>query len=201
MFIGEFKHNIDEKGRLAIPVKFRSDLAKGAVVTRGLDDCLFVYTLEEWEKLANKLSNLPISQAKARAFARLMLAGAMDVVPDKQGRINLPEYLRQYAGLKKEVIVAGLYNRFLNACHGPIPCLLDKTYQDNSTLRGIVVTSQKVGVNHILRVFTRFRLARRLVTITSAYPDFFRTYKFFRQPHRSTSHFLITHEQESVKRS
>jgi len=111
MFIGEFKHNIDEKGRLAIPVKFRSDLAKGAVVTRGLDNCLFVYSLDEWEKLANKLSNLPISQAKARAFARLMLAGAMDVVPDKQGRINLPEYLRQYAGVKKEVIVAGLYNR------------------------------------------------------------------------------------------
>lgn len=111
MFIGEFKHNIDEKGRLAVPIKFRGDLAKGAVVTRGLDNCLFVYTLEEWEKLANKLSNLPISQAKARAFARLMLAGAMDVVPDKQGRINLPEYLRQYAGLKKEVIVAGLYNR------------------------------------------------------------------------------------------
>jgi len=111
MFIGEFKHNIDEKGRLAIPVKFRSDLAKGAVVTRGLDNCLFVYSLDEWEKLANKLSNLPISQAKARAFARLMLAGAMDVVPDKQGRINLPEYLRQYAGLNKSVVVAGLYNR------------------------------------------------------------------------------------------
>lgn len=111
MFIGEFNHNIDEKGRLAIPVKFRGDLAKGAVVTRGLDNCLFVYAMDEWQKLANKLSNLPISQAKARAFARLMLAGAMDVVPDKQGRINLPEYLRKYGGLKKEVIVAGLYNR------------------------------------------------------------------------------------------
>ena len=111
MFIGEFNHNIDEKGRLAIPVKFRGDLAKGAVVTRGLDNCLFVYAMDEWQKLATKLSNLPISQAKARAFARLMLAGAMDVVPDKQGRINLPEYLRKYGGLKKEVIVAGLYNR------------------------------------------------------------------------------------------
>lgn len=111
MFIGEFKHNLDEKGRMAIPVKFRKDLAKGAVVTRGIDDCLFVYSMEEWQKLATKLSNLPISQAKARAFARLMLAGAMDVVPDKQGRINLPEYLRQYAGLNKSVVVAGLFNR------------------------------------------------------------------------------------------
>jgi MraZ protein len=111
MFIGEFNHNIDEKGRLAIPAKFRGDLAKGAVVTRGLDNCLFVYSIEEWQKLANKLSNLPISQAKARAFARLMLAGAMDVVPDKQGRINVPEYLRKYAGIKKAVVVAGLYNR------------------------------------------------------------------------------------------
>jgi MraZ protein len=111
MFIGEFKHNLDEKNRLAVPIKFRGDLAKGAVVTRGLDKCLFVYTLEEWQKLAQKLTNLPISQAKARAFARLMLAGAMDIIPDKQGRINLPEYLREYAGLKKEVIIAGLYNR------------------------------------------------------------------------------------------
>ena len=111
MFIGEFKYNIDEKSRLALPVKFRKDLAKGAVVTRGLDKCLFVYSMEEWQKLAVKLTNLPISQAKARAFARLMLAGAMDFIPDKQGRINIPEYLRKYAGLNKEVIVAGLYNR------------------------------------------------------------------------------------------
>ncbi|MDD4995575.1 MAG: division/cell wall cluster transcriptional repressor MraZ [Patescibacteria group bacterium] len=111
MFIGEFKHNLDEKGRLAVPVKFRSDLAKGAVITRGIDKCLFVYTMDEWRILANKLANLPISQAKARAFARLMLAGAMDVIPDKQGRINLPEYLRQYAGLSKEAVIAGLYNR------------------------------------------------------------------------------------------
>ena len=111
MFIGEYKYNLDEKNRLAIPVKFRSDLAKGAVITRGLDRCLFVYSIEEWQKLADKLTNLPISQAKARAFARLMLAGAMDVIPDKQGRVNIPEYLRKYAGLNKSVVVAGLYNR------------------------------------------------------------------------------------------
>jgi MraZ protein len=111
MFIGEFTHNLDDKGRLAIPVKFRRDLTKGAVVTRGLDNCLFLYTKSEWEKLAEKLATLPISQANSRAFARLMLAGAMDVDVDKQGRIVLPEYLRQFAGLSKNVIVAGLYSR------------------------------------------------------------------------------------------
>jgi len=111
MFIGEYFHNLDDKGRLAIPKKFRAALAKGAVVTRGLDDCLFLYTMAEWKVLAEKLASLPFSQANTRAFARLMLAGAMDVALDKQGRVVLPEYLRGYAGLKKEITVAGLYNR------------------------------------------------------------------------------------------
>lgn len=111
MFIGEYLHNLDEKGRLAVPKKFRPDLAKGAVVTRGLDNCLFLYTKIEWKKLADKLATLPFSQANTRAFARLMLAGAMDVEVDKQGRMVLPEYLRGFAGLKKNVVVAGLYSR------------------------------------------------------------------------------------------
>ncbi len=111
MFIGEYTHSLDEKGRLAIPKKFRSALSKGAVVTRGLDACLFLYTKDEWRKLAEKLASLPFAQANTRAFARLMLAGAMDVEIDKQGRIVLPEYLRTFAGLNKETIVAGLYNR------------------------------------------------------------------------------------------
>lgn len=111
MFIGEYQHNLDDKGRLAIPAKFRFELKKGAVVTRGLDNCLFLYTKKEWEKLAEKLATLPISQANSRAFARLMLAGAMDVEIDKQGRAILPEYLRIFAGLKKNVVVAGLYSR------------------------------------------------------------------------------------------
>lgn len=111
MFIGEYSHNVDEKGRLAVPKKFRSDLSRGAVVTRGLDNCLFLYTKAEWKKLADKLANLPFAQANTRAFARLMLAGAMDVEIDKQGRAMLPEYLRTFAGLKREVIIAGLYNR------------------------------------------------------------------------------------------
>ena len=111
MFIGQYTHNLDQKGRLAIPKKFRAALTEGAVVTRGLDNCLFLYTKIEWEKLAQKLVNLPFSQANTRAFARLMLAGAMDVTIDKQGRIIVPEYLRTFATLKKEIIVAGLYDR------------------------------------------------------------------------------------------
>ena len=111
MFIGEYHHNIDEKVRLAIPVKFRTELAKGAVVTRGLDNCLFLYPQKDWEVMAEKLSRLPISKANTRAFSRLMLAGAMDCEMDKQGRIILPDYLRQYAEIKKKTVVAGLYNR------------------------------------------------------------------------------------------
>lgn len=111
MFIGEYQHNIDDKGRLAVPSKFRAKLAGGAVVTRGLDNCLFLYTKDEWQKLAEKLSGLPISQASARAFSRLMLAGAMEVEIDKQGRIILPAYLREYAAITKEVVVTGLFNR------------------------------------------------------------------------------------------
>jgi len=111
MFIGEYQHNIDQKGRLAVPTKFRKYLTKGAVVTKGLDDCLFLYTKDEWQKLAEKLAVLPISQANSRAFSRLMLAGAMDVEIDKQGRILIPDYLRKYASMNKKTIIAGLYNR------------------------------------------------------------------------------------------
>jgi MraZ protein len=111
VFIGEYKHTIDDKGRLMIPVKFRGDLAKGAVVTRGLDTSLFLFPKEEWDKLAQKLASLPLGQSNSRAFARLMLAGAMDVELDKQGRFILPEYLRTYAGMQKSIVVAGLYNR------------------------------------------------------------------------------------------
>lgn len=111
MFIGEYSHNLDEKGRMAVPVKFRKDLAGGAIVTRGLDGCLFIYSMRDWEQLAQKLMALPLSQSNSRAFARLMLAGAMDVEVDAQGRVLIPEYLRKYAGLDKKVVVAGLYNR------------------------------------------------------------------------------------------
>lgn len=111
MLLGEYHHNLDTKGRMAIPAKFRDKLSAGAIITRGIDNCLFVFANAEWENLAKKLIALPLAQANSRAFVRLMLAGATDVDLDNQGRILIPDYLRKYAGLKKETIVAGLYNR------------------------------------------------------------------------------------------
>lgn len=111
MFIGEYQHSVDSKGRVAIPAKFRATLKKGAVVTKGLDKCLFLYPKKDWEDLAKKTASLPISQKDARDFGRFLLAGAMDVEIDKQGRINLPVHLRKYANVKSSAVVAGLYNR------------------------------------------------------------------------------------------
>jgi MraZ protein len=111
MFIGEYTASIDEKGRTAIPAKFRGQLKAKVVVTRGLDNSLFLYTNDEWKKLAEKLASLPISTANTRAFSRLMLAGAMDCDVDKQGRIILPGYLKDFAKMGKKIVFAGLYNR------------------------------------------------------------------------------------------
>lgn len=111
MFIGEYQHSIDPKKRLAVPSKFRSELKNKLVVTRGLDKCLFVYPMKVWEELAGKLGTLPVGEAATRSFIRLMLAGAVDVEADKQGRILIPDFLKAYAGLKRNVIVAGVYNR------------------------------------------------------------------------------------------
>src|SRR3989344_26058 len=111
MLLGEYKHNLDSKGRLAIPSKFRSKIVSGAIITRGLDRCLFLFDMKEWQSLAQKLVALPLAQANSRAFVRLMLSGASDVQLDNQGRVLVPDYLRNYAGLKKQAIVAGLYNR------------------------------------------------------------------------------------------
>jgi len=111
MFIGEYKHLIDNKGRVAVPSKFRSAFQGGIIVTRGLDHCLFIYEKSEWEIFAKKLIALPVAQSNSRAFVRLMLAGAMEVDIDAQGRILLPDYLREYANLKKQSVIAGLYSR------------------------------------------------------------------------------------------
>ncbi len=111
MFIGQYNHSIDDKGRLAIPAKFREVLGRGAIVTRGLDSSLFLLPLEEWDKLASKIADLPLGQANARSFARLMLAGAMEVTLDKQGRCIVPDYLRTYAGLQKDVVIVGVNTR------------------------------------------------------------------------------------------
>lgn len=111
MFIGEYAHNLDQKGRLSIPAKFRPLLQNGVVVTRGLDHCLFLYSKTEWAVLAAKVATLPLSSKKGRAFARLMLAGANDTELDGQGRILIPEYLRTYAGIAKQTVITGVYNR------------------------------------------------------------------------------------------
>jgi MraZ protein len=111
MFIGEYHHTLDDKGRVSIPVKFRADLAQGAVVTRGLDRSLFLYTKVEWDKLAHKLANLPLGQADTRAFARFMLAGAMEAEIDASGRVTIPPYLRTYAGLTKDIVLTGVHDR------------------------------------------------------------------------------------------
>ena len=111
MIIGQYNYNLDPKKRLTIPTKFRSVLSEGAVITRGIDGCLFLYPQKQWNDLADKLSKLPLSQSNARSFARVMLAGAMDVKVDSLGRILIPDYLKEYAKLNKSVVIAGLYDR------------------------------------------------------------------------------------------
>lgn len=111
MFMGEFQHNIDSKGRLIMPAKFRGDLGERFVVTRGLDGCLFIYTETEWGKLEEKLSNLPLAKKDARAFVRFFYSAATEVVLDKQGRMNLPQTLISYANLEKTCQIIGVSNR------------------------------------------------------------------------------------------
>ena len=111
MFIGEYKHSLDAKGRISIPVKFRADLGSSAIVTKGLEDCLYLYPKGVWEEMAQRIANLPISSASARSFSRLMLSGAMELEIDKLGRVLLPGYLREYSGIDGEAVMAGLYNR------------------------------------------------------------------------------------------
>ena len=111
MFMGEYNHTVDEKGRLIIPVKYREELGNEFVVTKGLDGCLFAYGLGEWQVLEEKLRALPLTNKDARAFARFMLAGAASVAIDKQGRILLPQVLRNFAGIEKEVVLIGVASR------------------------------------------------------------------------------------------
>ena len=111
MLIGQYKHTIDIKKRLALPVKFRGELGAKVIVTKGVENCLVVYTEKEWEVMSQKLGNLPVSQGEARSFTRHLLASATEVELDKLGRILLPDYLKEYADLKKNVVVCGLSNR------------------------------------------------------------------------------------------
>lgn len=111
MFMGEYLHTVDNKGRLIFPVKFREALGERFIATKGLDDCLFVYTIEEWAILESKLKQLPLAKSEARAFVRFFFAGAAELERDKQGRVLLPPNLREYARLDKDVVVIGVSNR------------------------------------------------------------------------------------------
>ncbi|MCM3386657.1 division/cell wall cluster transcriptional repressor MraZ [Ureibacillus chungkukjangi] len=111
MFMGEYQHSVDAKGRLIVPSKFREDLGNTFVITRGLDNCLFGYPMDEWRKLEEKLKELPMTKKDARAFARFFFSGATEVEIDKQGRINIPSTLATYAKLEKECVVLGVSSK------------------------------------------------------------------------------------------
>ncbi|MGB9598465.1 MAG: division/cell wall cluster transcriptional repressor MraZ [Minisyncoccales bacterium] len=111
MFLGEYQYSIDEKKRVGLPIHFRKKIGKRAIITRGLDSCLFLFSQREWNLLVKKISKLPLAKSDARGFARLMLTGAMEVQFDNLGRILIPDYLKDYARLKKRVVIAGVFNR------------------------------------------------------------------------------------------
>lgn len=111
MFMGEYNHSIDTKGRLIIPSRFRDELGDEFVVTKGLDGCLFVFPQNEWQAFEEKLKTLPLTNKSARQFARFFVAGATPCELDKQGRILLPGTLREFAGLEKDVVLTGMLNR------------------------------------------------------------------------------------------
>lgn len=109
--MGEYQHSIDAKGRLIVPSKFRENLGSTFVITRGLDNCLFGYPMDEWRKLEEKFKSLPMTKKDARAFARFFFSGATEVEIDKQGRINIPSTLATYAKLEKECVVLGVSSK------------------------------------------------------------------------------------------
>ena len=111
MFMGEHQHSIDEKGRLFVPARFREELGLNFVVTRGLDNCLFVFPKAEWQNMEHKLKTLPLTNASARSFVRFFFSGANECELDKQGRILLPPNLREYARLERDVVIIGVSSR------------------------------------------------------------------------------------------
>ena len=111
MLLGEYTHSIDNKNRISLPAKFRKEVGKKVVLTRGLDNCLFLYPLKEWEKIAEKLANLSMGQSDTRGFNRFMLSGAAEVETDDVGRILIPEHQKIFAGLKKNVVFTGVSDR------------------------------------------------------------------------------------------
>lgn len=111
MLMGEYAHALDEKGRIIIPARLREDLRDRFVITKGLDSCLFLYPLEEWSRIVDRLRSLPLTNANARAFTRLFLAGAQEVECDRQGRVTIMPRLRDFAGIQRNVVLIGVMNR------------------------------------------------------------------------------------------
>jgi len=111
MFLGEYQHSLDAKGRIIIPAKFREELGVKFIATKGLDNCIFLYPLEEWRTVEDKLRALPFTRSDVRSFARFFLSGASELDMDKQGRIVLPPNLRDYAAISKDLIVIGVGSR------------------------------------------------------------------------------------------
>lgn len=111
MLLGEYRHNVDVKGRVSVPSKFRNDLGQTFVITKGLDNCLFMYSKQEWETFELKLKELPLTNQDARSFVRFFFAGAAECEVDKQGRINIPQNLREYANIQKDVVIVGVATR------------------------------------------------------------------------------------------
>ena len=111
MFIGEYQHSLDEKGRVTVPSKYREQLGEAFVLTKGLDGCLFIYTQEEWTNFEEKLKNLPLTNMNARKFVRFFLSGAVECTTDKQGRILIPSTLRVYSCIEKDIVFIGMSNR------------------------------------------------------------------------------------------
>ena len=111
MLIGEYKHTLDPKKRLSVPSKWRGDLGQTLIITRGLDSCLFVYPQTQWQRITQKVSELPLGQADTRSFNRFFLSGAVEVEVDSVGRILVPDFLKEFAGLDSKVVLAGIYDR------------------------------------------------------------------------------------------
>ena len=111
MLLGEYRHNVDIKRRVSVPSKFRGDLGQTFVITKGLDNCLFMYSKQEWETFEQKLKSLPLTNQDARSFVRFFFAGATECEVDKQGRVNIPQNLREYANITKDVVIVGVATR------------------------------------------------------------------------------------------
>ena len=139
MLIGEYTHTLDDKNRLSLPSKFRKELGSKVVITNGLDACLFVFPMKGWERFSGKLGELSVAQADKRKFNRFILGGAVEAEVDGMGRVLVPEFLKEYAGLKGKAIVAGVYDR--------VEIWNEKAWSDykKNTEKDITVLAEKLG--------------------------------------------------------